>query len=60
MVLLFVEEFAELDLQPYAAGGFILAIGLLMGALMLFLRETREATDALRIPAELLELDRKL
>lgn len=60
VALLFVEEFARVDLQPYAAGGFIIAIALLMGALMLFLRETREATDALRIPAELLELDRQL
>jgi hypothetical protein len=60
VVLLFVEEFAAVDLQPYAASGFIVAIGLLMGALLLFLRETREATDALRIPAELLEWDRKL
>lgn len=60
VALLFLEEFAHLGLQPVAAGVFILAIGLLMAALLLFLRETREATAALRIPRELLELDRKL
>ncbi len=60
VALLFLEEFAHLGLQPVAAGVFILAIGLLMAALLLFLKETREATAALRIPRELLELDRKL
>jgi hypothetical protein len=30
------------------------------GALLLFLRETREATAALRIPETYLELERKL
>lgn len=60
VALLFLEEFAHLGLQPVAAGCFILAIGLLMAALLLFLKETREATAALRIPQELLELDRKL
>ena len=60
VVLLFLEEFLRFDLQAVAAAIFILAIALLMSALLLFLRETREATDALRIPAELLELDRKL
>jgi O-antigen/teichoic acid export membrane protein len=60
VVLLFVEEFAAIDVQPVAAGSFILAIGFLMNALVLFLRETRQATEALRIPAELLEWDRKL
>ncbi len=60
VVLLFVEEFAAINVQPVAAGSFILAIGFLMNALVLFLRETRAATEALRIPSELLELDRKL
>lgn len=60
VVLLFVEEFIGVDVQAIAAGTFILAIGFLMNALVLFLRETRHATDALRIPSELLELDRKL
>lgn len=60
VVLLFVEEFIGVDVQAVAAGSFILAIGLLMNALVLFLRETQAATEALRIPSELLELDRKL
>lgn len=60
VALLFVEEFAGLDLQPFAAGTFLLAIALLMAALWLFLRETRLAAASLRIPSELLELERKL
>jgi hypothetical protein len=60
VVLLFLEEVAEVHLQPVAAGAFIVAIGLLMSALLLFMRETRSATAALRIPREYLELERKL
>lgn len=60
VVLLFVEEFAALALQPVVAGSFLLAIGLVMWALLLFLRETREASAALRIPETFLELERKL
>ncbi|WP_234035009.1 DUF2721 domain-containing protein [Aurantiacibacter sediminis] len=60
VVLLFAEEFAHIGLNPIAAGTFILAIGLLMWALVLFLRETREATEALRIPESYLEKERKL
>jgi hypothetical protein len=39
---------------------FVAAVALLIGALLLFLRETREATAALRIPETYLELERKL
>ncbi|WP_338242720.1 DUF2721 domain-containing protein [Aurantiacibacter hainanensis] len=60
VVLLFLEEFAHIGLNPVAAGSFILAIALLMWALLVFLRETREATAALRIPEEFLEKDREL
>lgn len=60
VALLFIEEFATLNLQPIAAGIFLVAIALLMAALLLFLKETRQATDALRIPRDFLELDRKL
>ena len=60
VALLFLEEFASTSLQPFAAGVFIVAIALLMSALLLFLKETREATEALRIPRDYLELDRKL
>ncbi|KLE34908.1 DUF2721 domain-containing protein [Aurantiacibacter luteus] len=60
VVLLFVEEFAHIGLNPVAAGTFILAIALLMWALLLFLRETREATASLRIPEMYLERERTL
>lgn len=60
VALLFVEEFAHAGLQPVAATVFIFAIGLLMAALVLFLKETREATEALRIPENYLESNRKL
>ena len=60
VVLLFLEDFAALDLKLYVATTFILAIGLLMAGLLLFLRETREAAAALRIPETYLELERKL
>jgi hypothetical protein len=60
VVLLFVEDFAGLELKLYVATTFILALGLLMGGLLLFLRETREAAAALRIPETYLELERKL
>ncbi|MCR2835242.1 DUF2721 domain-containing protein [Parerythrobacter lacustris] len=58
--LLFVEEMAGASLQPVAAGTFIVAIGMLMWALLLFLRETQIAAESLRIPETFLELDRKL
>lgn len=60
VVLLFLEEVAQVNLQQIAAGAFIVAIGLLMSALLLFMKETREATAALRIPETYLELERKL
>lgn len=60
VVLLFAEEFADLQFKPVIAGAFLVAIGLIMWALLLFLRETREASAALRIPKTYLELERKL
>lgn len=60
VALLFVEELGGIDLQSFAAGAFLVAIGLLMVALLLFLRETQLAAASLRIPSDLLELDRKL
>jgi hypothetical protein len=60
VALLFIEEFASVNLQPFAAAGFFAAIALLMSALFLFMLETREATAALRIPESFLELERKL
>lgn len=60
VVILFVEEFAGLGPQPLAAIFFIISVALLMWALLLFLQETRQATRALRIPSNYLELERKL
>lgn len=58
--LLFVEEVGGIDLQQVAAAMFFVAVALLMVALTLFLYETRIATAALRIPKNLLELEREL
>lgn len=60
VVLLFVAEFLHVGLNTVAAASFIVAIGLLMWALLIFLKETREAARALRIPEEYLEKERKL
>lgn len=60
VALLFVEELFKVNLQQVAGAAFFLAVLLLMSALWLFLRETREATAALRIPETYLELERKL
>jgi hypothetical protein len=60
VVFLFVEDFAGLNLKPVVATTFIIALALLISALLMFLRETREAAAALRIPAEYLEHHRDL
>jgi hypothetical protein len=60
VALLFVEELFEVNLQLVAAAAFMVAIGLLMAALTLFMRETRQATAALRIPETYLEWERKI
>nr|WP_243415147.1 DUF2721 domain-containing protein [Altererythrobacter segetis] len=60
VVLLFVEDMAGVDLKPLVSITFVASLALLIGALLLFLRETREATAALRIPETYLELERKL
>lgn len=60
VAILFIEEFAGANLQPVAAAAFLIAITLLMSALWLFLKETREASAALRIPRSYLELEREL
>lgn len=59
VAILFVEEMADITLERFAAGLFIVAIGLLMWALLLFLRETRVAAATLRIPREYLETHRE-
>ena len=60
VVLLFIEDFAGINLKAVVGTTFIVAVALLIGALLLFLRETREATAALRIPETFLELERRL
>ena len=60
VALLFVQELFKVDLQQVAGAAFFAAVLLMMSALWLFLRETREATAALRIPETYLELERKL
>ena len=60
VALLFVEELFKVNMQQVAAFAFMVAIGLLMWALTLFLREIRSATVALRIPEEYLEPEREL
>lgn len=57
---LFVEEMVHVQLQLPAAGTFLVALGLLMFGLVLFFRETQISAAALRIPRDLLELDRDL
>ena len=60
IALLFLEELFKVNLQQVAAFAFMIAIGLLMWALTMFLREIRTATAALRIPETYLEPERKL
>jgi type IV secretory pathway VirB6-like protein len=60
VAMLFVEEVFHASLQNAAAAFFFLSIALLMAALLSFLRETRVATNALKIPETYLELERKL
>lgn len=60
VAVLFLEELADLKLQRVAAGTFLVAVGLLMWALILFLRETQIAAQQLRIPRAYLELEREL
>ncbi len=60
VVILFLGDFLDWDLPQLTAASFILAIALLMGALLLFLLETRQASAALRIPEDFLELGRNI
>lgn len=60
VVILFLGEFFQWESPQLTAGAFIVAIGLLMGALLLFLLETRAASAALRIPQDYLELERSI
>lgn len=57
---LFVEEMLGYPLEKLAAVLFLIAVGLLMGALAIFLVETRIAGQSLRIPRDYLEHHRQL
>jgi hypothetical protein len=56
VAVLFLEELVKLNLQRVAAATFLIAVGLLMWALVLFLRETQVSAQQLRIPRMYLEL----
>ena len=56
VAVLFLEELVKLNLQRVAAATFLIAVGLLMWALVLVLRETQVSAQQLRIPRMYLEL----
>lgn len=56
VAVLFLEELVHFNLQRLAAATFLLAVGLLMWALVLFLREIQVSAQQLRIPRMYLEL----
>jgi hypothetical protein len=60
VAILFLEELVAANLQVVAAAFFLVAIGLLMWALVLILRESQIAAKQLRIPRDYLELEREL
>jgi fatty acid desaturase len=60
VAVLFLEELVSWNLQRLAATTFLIAVGLLMWALVLFLRETQISAQQLRIPRSYLELDRDI
>lgn len=60
VILLFLDGLAGIDLHVPAAITFLGSVVLLLAALVLFLRETQIAAEALRIPRDYLELDRDI
>jgi hypothetical protein len=60
VAVLFLEEMAGYELEKVAAGFFLVAIGLMMWGLTMFLREIQIAAASLRIHKDFLELDRRL
>lgn len=58
VAVLFLSEIVNTDLRVVTALTFVAAIALLMGALVLLFLETRLAARTLRLPPELLELER--
>lgn len=60
VAILFLSGLGGMDWHAAAAITFLAAIVLLLFALVLFLRETQVAADALRIPSDYLELHRDI
>lgn len=60
VAVLFLEELIAMDLQRVAAGTFMISVALLMWGLLLFLRETQVAMQALRVSEDYLEPDREI
>lgn len=60
VVLIFSGSLFHAGTEMLVAACFALAIALLLGALVLFLIETRVASQQLRVPLSFLELDREL
>jgi len=60
VVLIFSGEFLDAATGPVLAISFAAAIALLLAGLVLFLMETRVASEQLRVPLNFLELDRDL
>jgi hypothetical protein len=60
VAILFLSGLGGLNWHAAAALTFLTAIVLLLFALVLFLRETQVAAEALRIPTDYLELHRKI
>ncbi|PNU02072.1 DUF2721 domain-containing protein [Novosphingobium guangzhouense] len=60
VAVLFLSGLGGMDWHAAAALTFLAAIVLLLVALVLFLRETQVAADALRIPTDYLELHRQI
>lgn len=58
--VIFIGEMLNREFRTAAGSLFSISIGLLMVALIHLLRETRIVAESLRIPAELLELGRKI
>jgi hypothetical protein len=60
VVVLFVGELIDFNLGDLIAVLFVVAIALLAGAMVLFLRETRIAVAVLHVREELLELESEI
>ncbi len=60
VVVLFVGELIDFNLGDAIAVLFVVAIALLAGAMVLFLRETRIAVKTLHVREELLELESEI